>query len=73
MSTTLAPATTAPKGIRFHSGQRRQDMVLVDDPKNIWHGWLMFQAADGHWAPLRLAEPEDHAELTAAIVKSHHQ
>ena len=51
-----------PKGYRFFNEYRKQEMILCADPKNIWNGWLMVQKPDGHWAPLRLAEPEDQRD-----------
>jgi hypothetical protein len=62
-----------PKGIRFYSQSRKQEMLLVSDDAKAWAGWLCYRHPDGQWVSLRKATSEDRGELDNAIVQKHHE
>lgn len=62
-----------PKGTKFYSQSRKQEMMLVNEPGASWDGWICYRHPDGQWVSLRKATKEDRAELDNAIVKAHHQ
>ncbi len=59
-----------PKGYKFYSQTRRQEMMVVYEGE--WKDWLCYKHPDGQWVSLRKATQSDLAELGNALVKAHH-
>jgi hypothetical protein len=59
-----------PKGYKFYSGTRKQDMMLVFE--GPWKDWLVYKHPDGQWVSLRKATERDLSEISRAVATIHH-
>ena len=56
-----------PKGMRFYSRARQQEMIFCQHEGNEWDQWLFYKHPDGQWVSLRRATEADIAELAQAV------
>jgi len=55
----IAINTYEPSGIRFFDAANNREMLLVQDEKAPFNGWLCFRHPDGQWVTLREATQND--------------
>ena len=54
-----------PKGIRFigRRGNKIEEMILVQDPRSSFDGWICYRHPDGQWVSLRPASETEKQQM----------
>ena len=73
MNTPTKPTHYEPKGIKFYSQSRKQDMMFCTEEGHSFYQWILYRHPDGQWVSLRKATAQDRQQLSAALIKSYHK
>ena len=55
-----------PTGAKFFDIATNREMILIEDEKSSYKGWLCYKHPDGQWVTLRKATNDDIEKIKAA-------